>query len=177
MAFREFEAHSPNRDTAAHEKLGVLFHHTGSLGFDETIEKMLNPESRVSYHCLIGREGIRCTLVPDMQVAWHAGVSRFLGRDRCNDFLLGVAFAGDTYAHPLTDMQIDSALEWLDARWVALGWTVGRMTDHRQVSPGRKDDLNPVQWDRLVAAIAAHFASPAPRESVSGLKSPHPGRT
>jgi N-acetyl-anhydromuramoyl-L-alanine amidase len=100
MAYREFEAPSPNRDAAAHERLGVLFHHTGSLGFDETIAKMLNPESKVSYHCLIGPDGTRCTLVPDTQIAWHAGASRFLGRSRCNDFLIGVAFAGDTYIRP-----------------------------------------------------------------------------
>jgi AmpD protein len=83
--------------------------------------------------------------------------SRFLGRDRCNDFLLGVAFAGDTYGAPLTDGQIASALEWLEARWEPLGWDPGRITDHRQASPGRKNDLNPVEWDRLAAAISGHF--------------------
>ena len=99
MAFREFERLSPNRDPAPHERLGALFHHS-ELGFGETIERMLNPGSRVSYHCLIDADGTRCTLVPDGEVAWHAGASRFLGRDRCNDFMLGVAFAGDTDAAP-----------------------------------------------------------------------------
>jgi N-acetyl-anhydromuramoyl-L-alanine amidase len=32
-----------------------------------------------------------------------------------------------------------------------------RVTDHRQVAPGRKRDLNPVEWDRLLAAIAGEF--------------------
>jgi AmpD protein len=177
MPFREFERESPNRDTAAHERLGALFHHSGALGFQETIQKMLNPESRVSYHCLIAPDGARCTLVPDACVAWHAGASRFLGRDRCNDFLLGVAFAGDTYSAPLTEAQIDSALEWLDARWVPLGWSLGRITDHRQASPGRKDDLNPVEWERFLAAVASHFAASPPGHSVSGLKSPPAART
>src|ERR1022692_4888680 len=108
MAFREFERLSPNRDAAAHERLGALFHHS-ELGFAETVARMLDPESRVSYHCLIDLDGTRCALVPDAQVAWHAGVSRFLGRDRCNDFLLGVAFAGDTYRAPLSVQQIASA--------------------------------------------------------------------
>jgi len=115
--------------------------------------------------------------VPDACVAWHAGASRFLGRDRCNDFLLGVAFAGDTYSAPLTEAQIDSALEWLDARWVPLGWSLGRITDHRQASPGRKDDLNPVEWERFLAAVASHFAASPPGHSVSGLKSPPAART
>jgi AmpD protein len=116
----------------------------------------------VSYHCLIDLDGTRCALVPDTQVAWHAGPSRFMGRDRCNDFLLGVAFAGDTYLAPLSAPQLASALEWLGARWAPLGWGEDRMTDHRQVSPGRKRDLNPSEWDRLAAAISGHFGRRAP---------------
>ncbi|MGA2691888.1 MAG: N-acetylmuramoyl-L-alanine amidase [Opitutaceae bacterium] len=164
MAFAEMERLSPNRDPARHERLGVLFHHS-QLGFPETVRRMQDPASRVSYHCLIDLDGTRCTLVPDGQVAWHAGESRFLGRSRCNDFLLGVAFAGDTYVSPLSDRQMASALEWLDARWAPLAWGMDRITDHRQVSPGRKRDLNPREWDRLAAAVAGHFGCAAPAAS------------
>jgi AmpD protein len=118
---------------------------------------MLDPASQVSYHVLIAPDGSRCTLVPDGHVAWHAGASAFLGRTRCNDFLLGAAFAGDTYRIPLTDAQLASALEWLEPRWARHGWALDRMTDHRQVSPRRKDDLNPVEWARLHAAIREKF--------------------
>jgi N-acetyl-anhydromuramyl-L-alanine amidase AmpD len=160
MAFREFAQLSPNRDVAAHERLGVLFHHSG-MDFDPTIGLMVNPGSRVSYHCLIGADGTRCTLVPETEIAWHAGVSRFLGRDGCNGFLLGVSFAGDTYAAPLSKAQVSSALEWLEGRWTPRGWSTERVTDHRQVSPGRKKDLNPEEWGSLAAAISARFG-PAP---------------
>ena len=157
MSFPSFECLSPNRDRAPpHERLGVLFHHS-ELDFYATLERMIQPESKVSYHCLIGPGGMRGTLVADSEIAWHAGASHFLGRERCNDFLLGVAFAGDTDLAPLTESQIASALEWLDGRWQEYGWDLSRMTDHRQVSPGRKRDLNPAQWDRLQAAIAGQF--------------------
>jgi N-acetyl-anhydromuramoyl-L-alanine amidase len=175
MAFREIERLSPNRDPAAHEGLGALFHHSG-LGYAETIDRMLSPESRVSYHCLIDVDGSRCRLVPDAQVAWHAGASRFLGRERCNDFLLGVSFAGDTYLSPLSGPQVASALEWLEARWAASGLGIDRVVDHRQVAPGRKRDLNPAEWDRLIGAIAAHFGHRAAPGRVSGLKSAAPAR-
>ncbi|HEY1765397.1 MAG TPA: N-acetylmuramoyl-L-alanine amidase [Opitutaceae bacterium] len=156
MAFREIECLSPNRDPGRHERLGVLYHHS-EHGFAETIARLLDPASRVSYHCLIDRDGTRCTLVPDSDVAWHAGASHFLGRDRCNDFLLGVAFAGDSDREPLSEAQIASALDWLDGRWTPLGLTLDRLADHRQVSPGRKRDLNPTQWGRLRASVAARF--------------------
>jgi len=155
MLFREFERLSPNRSAGPHERRGVVFHHSQSP-FTATIERMADPASRVSYHCLIDADGTRCTLVPDAEIAWHAGVSRFQGREHCNDFLLGLAFAGDTYAAPLTAAQLASALEWLGRRWAPLGWSMGWMTDHRQVAPGRKQDLNPPEWERVAAAIRAH---------------------
>ncbi len=157
MPFAEIERLSPNRDLAPpHERLGVVFHHTG-ISFEDTIALMLRPESKVSYHCVIAADGLRCTLVPDAGVAWHAGVSHYMGRDRCNEFLLGVAFAGDTYQAPLASLQLASALEWLAARWTVRGWSIEGMTDHRQVSPGRKLDLNPIEWVRLREAIVARF--------------------
>jgi len=158
VPFPEFTRPSPNFSAAPpHEQLGVLVHHS-VMSFDATIARMLDPASEVSYHCLIAPDGARCTFVADEHVAWHAGASTFLGRSRCNDFLLGLAFAGDTYAAPLTAAQLASALEWLAPRWLRGAWTLDRVTDHRQVSPGRKDDLNPAEWSRLRAAIAARFA-------------------
>jgi len=148
---------SPNcAATPGHEHLGVLLHHS-VMSFEATIARMLDPASEVSYHCIIAPDGARCTLVHDDHIAWHAGVSTFHGRPRCNQFLLGLAFAGDTYASPLTHAQLDSAAEWLAARWARYGWTLDRVTDHRQVAPGRKDDLNPTEWARVQAMLVAQF--------------------
>lgn len=161
MRFQEFDAPSPHfSDEPPHERLGVCFHHT-VLGFAETIAFMRSPESRVSYHVVIAPDGARARLVPEESVAWHAGVSVFQGRAGCNAFLLGVAFAGDTYAAPLTEAQIESALEWLEARRTRLGWSLAWMTDHRRIAPGRKDDLAPAEWERLRAAIARRFGGGA----------------
>ena len=160
MFFPELTRPSPNCDaTVPHERLGVVFHHS-VIPFEDTITLMTDPARKVSYHCLIAPDGTRCTLVPDESVAWHAGVSSFHGRTGCNAFLLGLSFAGDTYAAPLTDAQLASALEWLAPRWTANGWTLAMMTDHRQVAPGRKDDLNPVEWARLHAVLEATFGNP-----------------
>jgi AmpD protein len=160
-SFPEIIRPSPNFAAAPpHERLGVLVHHS-ELPFADTIACMLDPANAVSYHCLIAADGTRCTLVADEHIAWHAGASTFLGRARCNEFLLGLAFAGDTYRAPLTEAQLTSALEWITPRWSRYGWDPGRIVDHRQVSPTRKHDLNPVEWARLHATLAAHFRPPA----------------
>lgn len=157
MPFNELRRPSPNFTASPpHERLGVCFHHS-VMPFEETIAHMLLPENRVSYHVLIAPDGTRACPVADEHIAWHAGASVFHGRTRCNDFLLGVSFAGDTYATPLTDAQLASALDWLTPRWSLHGWTAAWMTDHRQIAPGRKDDLNPSEWTRLLAAIRRTF--------------------
>ncbi|HNC23875.1 MAG TPA: N-acetylmuramoyl-L-alanine amidase [Opitutaceae bacterium] len=162
MPFPTLTRPSPNCDaTVPHELRGVVFHHT-VITFEETIVLMTDPAKKVSYHCVIAADGTRCTLVPDEHVAWHSGVSSFRGRTGCNAFMLGLSFAGDTYRAPLTEAQLASALEWLEPRWTRYGWTLDWMTDHRQVAPGRKDDLNPVEWERLRGILAAKFGRVPP---------------
>ncbi len=160
MPFPELARPSPNFTAApANECLGVCFHHS-VMPFEETITLMLRPESQVSYHILIAPDGTRARLVADEHIAWHAGASSFHGRTRCNDFLLGVSFAGDTNVTPLTDAQLASTLDWLAPRWSLHSWTSAWMTDHRQIAPGRKDDLKPAEWTRLLAAIRKKFPQP-----------------
>ena len=157
MPFAETHHSSPNFSPApAHERLGVCFHHS-VMDFKSTLAHLRNPASEVSYHILIAPDGTRARLVADEYIAWHAGVSVFQGRPRCNDFLLGVSFAGDTGIAPLTTPQIASALDWLTPRWLRQGWSPAAMTDHRQIAPGRKDDLAPAEWNRLITAIAHRF--------------------
>jgi len=45
---------------------------------------------QVSAHCLIRRDGEIVQYVPFHLRAWHAGVSRYQGREACNDFSVGI---------------------------------------------------------------------------------------
>jgi len=153
----EIRRPSPNfSPVPKNEQLGVCFHHT-VLTFDQTLFRMMDTASQVSYHVIIALDGTRCTLVDDDKIAWHTGSSVFMGRSGCNNFLLGCAFVGDTYLDPLTARQLDSAMDWLAVRWHKRGWNASNMTDHRQISPARKNDLNPAEWRRLIARIQERF--------------------
>ena len=59
---------------------------------------------RVSAHCLIRRDGEIVQYVPFDQRARHAGVSLYQGRDRCNDFSIGIELEG-TDLLPYTEAQ------------------------------------------------------------------------
>ena len=157
-AYRELEALSPNTTPGRNERRGVVFHHT-ILSFRETIAFMSRKENVVSYHCVIDSDGTRCRMAVDDAIAHHAGVSSFQEREGCNRFMLGCAFAGDTWQNPLTDDQLASTLEWLEPRWDRYHWSLAWMTDHRTVAPTRKDDLKPQEWARVQAAIRDRFES------------------
>ena len=53
----------------------IIFHYTGMRKEKDAIKKLTNNTSKVSSHYLIKNNGKILTLVPDLYVAWHAGVS------------------------------------------------------------------------------------------------------
>lgn len=149
--FRDVSHFTPNMGGALNP-IGIVWHHsTGTLAGDtEWLTKgSAAAGNPVSYHIIIAPDGTRHHFVPLNKVAWHAGESSFNGRYGCNQFMAGVAFTGSTYERVLNDAELSSALELVKRESRLHGWTLDTMTDHRQVSPGRKDDLNPVEWQRL----------------------------
>ena len=146
---------SPNLSSPSrvNECAGVVWHHS-SGSYIGGVEWIQNPQSKVSYHCLIAKDGRRTVFAPDERIAWHAGKSKWKGREFCNAFTLGVAFEGDTHKYDITQAQIESAIEWLSSRAKKYGWTMDDMTTHRAVSPGRKNDISPAAECVLFAAIA-----------------------
>lgn len=59
---------------------------------------------RVSAHCLIQRDGHVVQYVSFNDMAWHAGVSNYQGKERCNDFSIGIELEG-TDELPYTEAQ------------------------------------------------------------------------
>ena len=83
--------------------------------------------------------------------AWHAGISRFAGRERCNDFSIGVELEGDG-EHPFTTAQYRrlTQLTWLLAERHPLRWLAG----HSDIAPGRKQDPGPFfDWPRFEGLV------------------------
>ena len=49
---------------------------------------------KVSSHLLIDRQGNITQYVPFNKRAWHAGISNYLDREKCNDFSIGIELEG-----------------------------------------------------------------------------------
>ena len=111
---------------------------------------------RVSAHFLIRRDGQVLQFVATHDRAWHAGVSRFEGRERCNDFSIGIELEGCD-AEPYADAQYAPlvALTRLLMRDFP-GITGRRIVGHSDIAPGRKTDPGPhFDWARYRAGIAS----------------------
>ena len=165
---------SPNRDSRP-ESCGidlVIIHGIslppGEFGSDD-IERLftntLDPDAhpffreikdlRVSSHLLVRRDGELVQFVPFHERAWHAGESRFEGRERCNDFSIGIELEG-TDEQPYETVQIERLAEVIRALCEAYpGLTPDRVVGHSDVSPERKTDPGPhFDWDGLRSLLA-----------------------
>ncbi|MBB1126252.1 1,6-anhydro-N-acetylmuramyl-L-alanine amidase AmpD [Thiospirillum jenense] len=98
---------------------------------------------RVSAHVLIRRDGELIQYVPFSQRAWHAGVSNFQGRERCNDYSVGIELEGtDTIAFTAPQYQaLADCTHLLSQVYPAI--TVDRIVGHSDIAPGRKTDPGP----------------------------------
>jgi len=105
---------------------------------------------RVSAHALVRRDGEVVQYVPCHLRAWHAGASSWEGRERCNDYSIGIEIEG-TDSAPYEDVQYVVV-----ARLVAelcrayAGLSIARVVGHSDVAPGRKTDPGVAfDWPRL----------------------------
>jgi N-acetyl-anhydromuramoyl-L-alanine amidase len=109
-------------------------------------------EMRVSSHYLIRRDGEPVQFVAPEMRAWHAGVSSWRGRERCNDFSIGIELEG-TEEDFFTDRQY-AALEAL-IRSLQQKFAIRDIAAHSDIAPGRKTDPGPrFDWAGLLAALA-----------------------
>ena len=109
---------------------------------------------RVSAHLLVRRTGEVVQYVPFHRRAWHAGASSWQGRERCNDYSIGIELEGTDH------LPYDSTQYAMLARVIAAlcrsypGLTPERVVGHSDVAPGRKSDPGPsFDWPRLRSLV------------------------
>lgn len=129
---------------------GVLDLFTGTLDASTDPYYANIAHLRVSAHFFIRRDGTLLQFVPCSKRAWHAGVSAWRGRERCNDYSLGIELEGSDHV-PYMPRQyaiLGHLLVALKRRY-PLEAAVG----HSDIAPGRKTDPGPAfDWSRLARA-------------------------
>lgn len=110
---------------------------------------------RVSAHCFIDRQGHIIQFVSFSDRAWHAGVSVFQGKTRCNDFSIGIEMEG-TDDVPYTAAQYHALVKvtaCLQSHYPKI--SMGRIVGHNDIAPGRKTDPGAAfDWARYRVMLA-----------------------
>lgn len=106
---------------------------------------------RVSAHFLVRRSGQIVQFVPCSRRAWHAGVSAWRGRTRCNDFSVGIELEGSDF-EPFTERQY-AALARLTRRLKRV-YPIRDITGHSNIAPERKTDPGPFfDWTHYLSRL------------------------
>ncbi len=136
----------------------------GNYYIDQLFCNRLNPDDhpyfkdinqlKVSAHVLIKRDGSCVQYVPFDKRAWHAGQSVYQGRERCNDFSIGIELEG-TELVDYTDQQyqqLAAVIRALLETYPKL--STQRITGHSDIAPGRKTDPGAsFDWERLLGLL------------------------
>jgi AmpD protein len=107
-----------------------------------------------STHLLIRRDGELVQYVSLKDRAWHAGASNYCGRERCNDFSIGIELEGadDLAYEPVQYRVLADAIHALCKAYPSL--SRDRVVGHSDIAPGRKTDPGAAfDWPRLRALI------------------------
>lgn len=157
---------SPNHDgRPSGEPLRLLVIHAISLppsefggdGVERLFTNTLDPEAypyyqglrdlRVSAHFFIRRDGRLLQFVSTGRRAWHAGLSVWRGRERCNDYSLGIELEGCDEL-PFTSIQYIRLARLI--RILRREFAIEDIVGHADIAPGRKTDPGPCfDWQRL----------------------------
>ena len=173
---------SPNYDARPeNESVSLLVVHAISLPpgrfggdgverlFTNTLDPAAHPfyagifEMKVSAHFFIRRDGELIQFVSCAQRAWHAGVSNWQGRPRCNDYSIGVELEGCDEA-----CFEDAQYECLNrlAAVLCRTYPLLAVAGHADIAPGRKTDPGPFfEWQRLSGALATNCNSMATKSA------------
>lgn len=114
--------------------------------FQGTLDPTLHPyfaeikDLKVSAHCLINRQGEITQYVNFNQIAWHAGLSNFEGREKCNEFSIGIELEGSNNK-PFTEQQYHTLAKLTHLLMKCYpNITPERIVGHSDIAPGRKID-------------------------------------
>ncbi|WP_333587351.1 N-acetylmuramoyl-L-alanine amidase, partial [Phenylobacterium sp.] len=157
-------APSPNHNERTVPPDIILLHYTGMETGQGALERLRDPEAKVSSHYLVEEDGRIFSLVAEERRAWHAGVSFWKGETDINGRSIGIEIVNpghDWGYRPFPEAQIVALIALIAdirTRWMVPD---ARIIGHSDVAPSRKIDPGELfPWKRLAAAGHGLWAEP-----------------
>ena len=146
MPFKTTLNYSPNFNSPKRLKKKVRFiilHYTGMKSEKEAIIRLTNIQSQVASHYLITRSGKITNLVPDLYIAWHAGVSSWKNLNSLNKNSIGIEITnpGHQFGYKnFSKKQINSLINL--SKFLIKKYKINKrnILGHSDIAPDRKKD-------------------------------------
>ena len=134
----------------------LVLHYTGMESASRALDRLCDPEAKVSAHYVIDEDGQVSGLVGEASSAWHAGEAFWRGEVDINGRSLGIELVnpGHEFGYRNFPNAQMAALEDLAAELLSRHPIPARnVVGHSDVAPGRKTDPGErFDWARLAAA-------------------------
>ncbi len=150
---QNLERPSPNQDARPGGIDTLVLHYTGMQSAQAAIDRLRDPEAKVSSHYVVDEDGTIVQLVPEERRAWHAGISFWRGRRVLNDSSIGIEIVNPGHEwgyRPFPARQIEAVIALSTA--ILARWPIpaGNVVAHSDIAPDRKQDPGELfPWDRL----------------------------
>ena len=146
MSFKTIFNYSPNFDKKKRDLKKIkflIFHYTGMKKESEAINRLTDIKSKVSSHYLIKNNGEIITLVPELYIAWHCGVSFWKNYKSINKHSIGIEISnpGHNFRYKkFSKKQINSILKLSKFLIKKYKIKAKNILGHSDVAPFRKKD-------------------------------------
>ena len=138
--------YSPNFNIKKRKKNSVrflIFHYTGMRNEKDAIDRLTNIQSEVSTHYFISKKGKIITMVPDLYIAWHAGISAWKSYKLLNSNSIGIEISnpGHEFGYKkFSKKQINSLVKL--CRFLIKKYKIKKenILGHSDIAPKRKKD-------------------------------------
>ena len=127
----------------------VIIHHTAQNTCDQTLKTFTLPQTQVSAHYVICRDGTVYHMLNDLLRAHHAGLGKWGNISDMNSSSIGIEI--DNNGNELfTDLQMNSLLQLLERLKKAFNIPQANFIGHADWAPGRKvDPSRYFSWKQL----------------------------
>ncbi len=147
---------SPNFTRGNNRKITcVVVHATATGGLASPMEWLRLPESKVSAHYLLDKNGDIYCLVPEKDIAWHAGESFWNGQAHVNKFSVGIELVNpNDGVFPYPEEQIQALVSLVVPICKEHRIAAKDVIGHCDIALGRKTDPAGFDWEDFRARLA-----------------------
>lgn len=144
---------SPSFNARALPVSVLVLHYTGMETGAAAVERLADPEAKVSAHYVVEEDGTIIAMVDEEKRAWHAGVSYWRGITDLNSASIGIEIVNGGHDFGLPDYpsaQIDAVIALSSEIIARHAIAPVNVVGHSDIAPGRKiDPGEKFPWERL----------------------------